>query len=233
VGFNAPYTYSNGNTVSDFHVRDNLDEAREWFHKVRNSDINSNAIDAEQVHKPDHLYRGLQSGDYRIHMVSGFRCKRSTPGGGHEGAPGHREYVTSHLKGANFTSKSVYFDVPSLGESFTLHRAAFVTVHVSAYPQGNKNAVLTDSGNSNRFYLFVDDTQELETLIYVADYDNGVITGSPQRDSDGSPRWSPFNVTWAGTMAAGDHTIQVKVDPWIEHCHLRNCKLIIDATYYS
>jgi hypothetical protein len=218
--FTPPNNYTTEDKIQASSVRDNYIEAKEWIHTIENADINANSITTKHIIEPDRYYGNS------FEMTSGQLYQRGTPY-----SYDYCEFITAHLKQSNFTAKEVAITIPNAGVKFELYRTAHVCVFINAFVNASINDVLTDAGNSNKFWIFVDDTKQGETLMYVAD-GNGTTSGTPTRQADGSPRIVPFNTCWFGTLSAGEHTIDLRCDPYIENCNIRGINFVLEAAYY-
>lgn len=227
MAFTLPHNLIASGSVKAEELQENYDEARKAFSRLAVGDFNTTSFTRTRINGPDQIGPS-RAKSIKWNAVSGvFYGTRS------DTDIRTRSYVSSHVKQANFTSKATYVDVPRMGHQLTLQRAACCQVFVWASVEGYINDVLTDSGNSNRFFLYVDDVQQAETLCYVCDLDGAKAFGSPARAGEDTPRWSPFCFTWAGTLTAGTHTFTVKADPWLERCYVTNVKFLVDVYYYA
>lgn len=218
--FTIPNDYVQGSDINASDVRDNFRSARRYTHTIEANDIDNDAVRTENITKPDQIFGGdfkLTSGSI-LYANNSFKDDQS-------------EFITSHIKQQGFTSRDLYVDMAGCGKSFTLERTADCLVTCFCFVYALKNTELSDAGNANEVYLYVDNSREQETLAYIADYDGDTTTGTPGHAGHNKARWSPLTFMWSGQLSAGTHTIKIKCNPKLEFMLFRNVSLLIRCAY--
>ncbi len=220
MSYTQPNTITDGTEIDGSDLKENYRDARLSLHKLDVADIANDAIETRHIVKFDRVF-----GDH-YQMTSGVLIFKST-------GPNlaDRDFITSHIKQANFESKSTLVDVPQAGASFYLEKSAALIITFSAFAFGFANDELPDNGYANRIYCYVDDFRAGETISYVADIDGSDATGDPGHTGANLCRWTPLQFMCADTLTAGWHTVQIKCDPYMEFMEICNIKLLIRATY--
>lgn len=220
MAYVLPNPIANGDDVTSTAIQQNYYEARHAMDNSALGDIANNAIDTKHLVKPDIIYGN--DTDWVTGQFYGIQTPHDIR---------DVEFVSSHIKQANFLTKGMGYDLAPIGKQFSMTYAAQVLVLITGFVRGNVNTVLADTGESNTSYLYIDGSQVAHTRCYTGDYNGSSAAGVPARVGNTGTRWSPWSMCHMTTLASGTHTIQVKFDPRLEYCTARGLTLIVEVMY--
>lgn len=222
MSYTIPNPLSSGSDILADDVEENFRIARRSLSTLTSADVSSNAIDTDQIVKPDKIF----GNHYRC--TSGVYIGKTTTADDRDA-----EYITSHVKQANYTSKNMFVDIANAGASFYLERASTCIILLYAFAYGLANDELSDDGNANEIYMYIDDEQVPESVCYVADYDGSDSGGSPGHEGAERCRWVPVTFMCTDTLSTGWHMVQLKCNPDIEYMLIKNINLVVKCYYSS
>lgn len=213
-------TFSVNQVVDATTINNQFRSAYDNSHKLTASDLSSQSLKTKNLIKPDPIF------DFNFNFTSGQI--RQTKWGSEKF---DYQYITSHVKQSYFTDRTSQLII--MGHEVVLPRSSYAIVQATGNIISLTNTVLDDNGDANRFNIFIDGTNQGETLTYNFDSDGVETGGSPTFDAMNSARILPFSTYWSGPLDGTTHQIDLVADAWLEQTTLINMSLITEIRYYA